>query len=424
MKKISSFLFSFSLRGSLINEKFKRLQFRKQKTTTRPPPVRTIFMKTLKDFNFKGKRVLLRCDFNVPLNEKGNILDDFRIRQAIPSIEYLIKKGGKILLISHLGRPEGKFVKKFSLRPVALRLRKLLKRKIRFLEDCIGERVEKEAAELRSSSRKRDGRRNLFLRPSPALADARAIKETKIGEVVLLENLRFYKEEQENDQDFAKALSRLGDIFINDAFSVCHRSHASVVGITKYLPSGAGLLLKKEIRVLSQVIENPKRPLVVVIGGKKVEDKAKVVEKFSKMADFVLTGGLVAEEIKKGKIKIKSPQKVFFPVDEKNGLDIGQKTIKIFKEKIQKAKTIFWAGPLGKIEEKKYQKGTKAIARAISQSDAFSVVGGGDTVEFINRINHAEKFNHVSIGGGAMLEFLAGEKLPGLEALRYEDKKS
>ena len=364
-------------------------------------------MKSLKDFNLKGKKVLVRVDFNVPLSEKGVILDDFRIKASLPTIEYLIKKRGKIILISHLGRPEGKFVKKFSLKTVALRLEKLLKRKVhpvklrlrrtafggfnrvKFLPDCLGEKVEKE------------------------------IETMKEAEVVLLENLRFYKEEEKNDQNFAKNLAKLADVFVNDAFSVCHRSHASVVGITKYLPSGAGFLLEKEIKVLSQIIKNPKRPLVVIIGGKKVEDKAKVVEKFSKIADFVLTGDLVAKEIKKGKIKVKSLSKILFPLDSKDNFDIGQKTIKIFQKIIQKAKTIFWAGPLGKIEERKYQRGTKEIIKAILKSQAFSVVGGGDTIEFINKIGLAEKFDHLSIGGGAMLKFLAGEKLPGLQSLKY-----
>ncbi len=346
-------------------------------------------MRTLKDFHFKKKRVLVRCDFNVPLDKQGKILGDFRIKVSLPTLKYLIKKGAKLLLISHLGRPEGKFVKKFSLRPVALRLEKLLGEKVKFLDDRIGKKVKRE------------------------------IEQTESKEIVLLENLRFYKEEQENDPNFAKVLSGLGDIFINDAFSVCHRSHASVVGITKHLPSGAGLWLEKEIKILSQIIRKPKRPLVVIIGGKKIEDKAKVAENFSKIADFVLTGNLVAEEIKKGKIKIKSPEKISFPVDGKDNFDVGEKTIKIFKEKIQKAKTIFWAGPLGKIEEKKYQKGTKAIARAIIESGAFSVVGGGDTIEFIDKINLTKKFSHVSIGGGAMLKFLGGEKLPGLRTLKY-----
>lgn len=345
-------------------------------------------MKTLKDFNFKNKRVLVRCDFNVPLSEKGEILDDFRIKQALATIKYLIEKGAKVILMSHLGRPEGKVVENLRLTPIQEKLIEYLDLSVTKAPDCLGKEIEEWT------------------------------KKMKPGEVLLLENLRFHKKEEENDERFAQNLAKLGDIFINDAFSVCHRSHASVVGITKYLPSAAGFLLEREIKVLSQILENPKRPLVVIIGGKKVEDKTKVVENFSKTADFVLIGNLVAKEIKRGKIKIKSSTKVFFPLDSRNNLDIGPKTIKLFKEKIKKAKTIFWAGPLGKIEEKKYQKGTKEIAKAIIQSKAFSVIGGGDTIEFLNKINLLEKFNYVSIGGGAMLKFLAGEKLPGIEALQ------
>ncbi len=347
-------------------------------------------MRILKDFNFKNKKVLVRVDFNVPFSDKGDISDDFRIKASLPSLEYLIEKKAKIILISHLGRPEGKFVKKYSLKPIVLRLKKLLKRKIIFFSDCLGEKVEKE------------------------------IKKTKTGDIVLLENLRFYKEEEKNDKRFAKNLARLADIFINDAFSVCHRAHASVVGITKYLPSAGGFLLEKEIELLSQIIKSPKRPLVVIIGGKKIANKAKVAERFSEMADFLLVGGLVADEIKKGKIEIKS-EKVSFPIEGRKSLDIGSKTVEIFKEKIEKAKTIFWAGPLGKIEDEKYQKGTKAIARAIIKSGAFSVIGGGDTIEFINKVGLASRFDHVSIGGGAMLDFLAGEKMPGIEALKKQE---
>ena len=345
-------------------------------------------MKTLKDFNFQNKKTLVRVDFNVPLSERGDITDDFRIRASLPTLKYLIEKKAKIILISHLGRPEGKFVKKFSLKPTANRLERLLKRKVRFLPDCLGEEVEKE------------------------------IKQMKAGEVVLLENLRFYREEETNDEKFAQKLAQLADIFINDAFSVCHRAHASVVGVTKYLPSVSGFLLEKEIKILSQIIKRPKRPLVVIIGGKKIADKAKVAERFSEIADLLLVGGLVAHEIKRGEIKIKS-EKVSFPFEDKDKLDIGPKTVAVFKEKIKKAKTIFWAGPLGKIEEKKYQKGTREIAQAIIKSSAFSVIGGGDTIEFVNKIGLVSKFGHVSIGGGAMLEFLAGEKMPGIEVLKY-----
>lgn len=345
-------------------------------------------MRTLEKICLKNKKALVRVDFNVPLSDRGDITDDFRIKASLPTLRYLIKKKARIILISHLGRPEGKFVKKYSLKPTAKRLEKLLKRKVRFLPDCFGEKVEKE------------------------------IKKMKAGEIVLLENLRFYKEEEENDKKFAKNLARLADIFINDAFSVCHRTHASIFEITEYLPSASGFLLEKEIKILSQITRNPKRPLVVIIGGKKIADKAKVAERFSEVADFLLVGGLVANEIKKGKIKIK-PEKISFPFEDKESLDIGPKTAEIFKEKIKKAKTIFWAGPLGKVEDKKYQKGTREIAKAIIKSGAFSLIGGGDTIEFINKIGLVSKFNHVSIGGGAMLKFLAGEKMPGIETLKY-----
>ena len=346
-------------------------------------------MRTLKNFEVKDKRVLVRCDFNVLLDNEGNILDDFRIKQTLPTIEYLIEKGAKVILMSHLGRPEGKVVESLRLTPIQNRLMEYLDYNppatyISKAPDCVGEEIEKWSREMQP------------------------------GEILLLENLRFYKEEEGNNEGFARKLAKLGDIYINDAFSVCHRNHASIVGIPKYLPSGAGFLLEKEVKVLSQIIKNPKRPLVVIIGGSKVEDKAKVAERFSEIANFLLLGNLIAEE----RIKEKKSKKIFFPTDSKKNLDIGEKTIKIFKEKIFKARTIFWAGPLGKIEEKKYQKGTREIAKAIIDSGAFSVIGGGDTVEFVNKIGLIEKFSHVSVGGGAMLAFLVGEKLPGLEALR------
>ncbi len=346
-------------------------------------------MRTLKDFNLKGKRVLVRCDFNVPLGEKGEILDDFRIKAMIPTIEYLIEKGAKVILMSHLGRPEGKVVESLRLTPIQDKLMEYLDLSITKTKDCIGKEIED------------------------------WINQMQPGEILLLENLRFHKEEEENDENFAKALSKLGDIFINDALSVCHRNHASVVGIIKYLPSGAGFLLEKEVKALSQIIENPKRPLVVIIGGSKVGDKAKVAENFSEIGDWLLVGSLIAEEIKGKKMKIKNLEKIIWPVDESGlGKDIGPQTIELFKDKILLAKTIFWAGPLGKIEEEKYQKGTKEIAKAVIESEAFSVVGGGDTIEFLSKFGLLEKFNHVSTGGGAMLEFLSGEKLPGIEALK------
>jgi len=244
------------------------------------------------------------------------------------------------------------------------------------------------------------------------------------GEILLLENLRFHKEEEEGDLDFAKELSKLGDIYINEAFSVCHRSHASIVGLPRYLPSGAGLLLEKEIEVLTNLMEGPEKPLLAIIGGKKVETKVKLIDKISEISDSVLIGGLIKKEIEEKKIKLKNPQKIISPVDNILTFDIGPKTIEHFKEKISKAKTIFWNGPLGMTEEEEFTKGSKEIAKAIIESGAFSIVGGGETIEFINRIGLIDKFSYVSTGGGAMLAFLAGEKLPGIAALEEGEPRS
>ena len=341
-------------------------------------------MKKITDFNFGGKRVLVRCDFNVPLSPEGKISDDFRIKKTLPTIKYLIKKKAKVILISHLGRPKGR-QEKYSLKPVAKKLERLLKKKVKFLPDCVGPEVEKE------------------------------IEKMKEKDIILLENLRFHKEGEGNDENFARKLSKLGDIFINDAFSASHRAHASIVGIPKFLISGAGFLLEKEVKVLSQIIENPKRPLVVIIGGSKAKDKARVIDKFLEIADWILIGNLIFKEIKE---KIKGIEKIASPFLDEKALDLDKKTIENFKEKISLAKTIFWSGPLGKIEEKKYQKGTREITKSIIEGKAFSVVGGGDTIEFLNKIGILERFNYVSVGGGAMLKFLAGEKLPGIEALK------
>ncbi len=390
-------------------------------------------MKTLKDFNFKNKRVLVRCDFNVPFDEKGAIGDDFRIKQSLPTIEYLKEKGAKIILISHLGRPKAK-EKKYSLKPVSLRLEELLELKVKFLDDCLGEKVKKE------------------------------IENMKAGEVFLLENLRFYEEEEQNKENFAKAFSELADIYINDGFGACHRAHASVAGIPKYLPSGAGFLLEKEVKVLSKVLENPWRPLITVIGGVKISTKIKVIENFLKKADHLLLGGEIANAILKlkgvligkglpessevmrkiEKINLTNPR-LHLPIDgvvsladvergleegyirqsapgivkeEEGFYDIGPETIKIFSEIIKEAKMIIWSGPLGMYEKKQFEKGTKEIAKTIARNySAFKIVGGGDVISALNKFNLLDKFDHVSTGGGAMLEFLSGEKLPGIEAL-------
>jgi len=346
-------------------------------------------MKSIRDFNIDNKRVLVRCDFNVPLSDKGEILDDFRIKQTIPTIDYLIRKGAKVILMSHLGRPDGKVVENLRLTPVQTRLMEYLDVSVTKAPDCVGPEIEK------------------------------WIREMQPGEVLLLENLRFHKEEKENNEGFARELAKLGDTYINDAFGACHRAHTSIMGIPKHLPSGIGLLLEKEIKALSGLIENPKKPLVAIIGGAKAEKKAKLIDKISKTAEFILIGGILQKEIKEKNIKLKYPKKIVEPIDEVGGgLDIGPKTIELFREKISHAKSIFWNGPLGKIEEEKFAQGTKKVIKIIIESGVFSVVGGGETVYLFQKLGLTEKFNHVSTGGGAMLAFLSGEKLPGLEVLK------
>jgi len=345
-------------------------------------------MKTLKDFNVKGKRVLIRCDFNVPLGKQGDILDDFRIRQAIPTIQYLIEKEAKIILMSHLGRPDGKVVEKLRLTPVQNKLMEYLDVSITKAPDCISQEIEKWTLEMQP------------------------------GEILLLENLRFHKEEEAGDLKFAKALSKFGDIYINDAFGVSHREHASIIGIPKFLPSGAGLLMDKEVKVLTDLIKNPQKPLVAIIGGAKVKTKAKLINKISEIADFVLLGGLIAKEIKEKKIILDYPQKIIQPKDEIEGKDIGPKTVEFFKKEIKKAKTVFFNGVVGMIEVEKYAKGTEEILKAVAESQAFSVVGGGDMTQIITKLGLMDNLNHVSTGGGAMLSFLADGKLVGLAALK------
>lgn len=330
----------------------------------------------------------MRADFNVPLDEEGNILDDFRIKETLPTIQYLIKKGAKVILMSHLGRPKGEVVESLRLTPVQNKLMEYLDLSITKAPDCIGQEIEKWT------------------------------KEMLPGEILLLENLRFHKEEEENDEQFAKELSKLGDLYINDAFSASHRAHASIVGVPRFLPAGAGFLLGKEIGCLTKLSNCPEKPLVVVIGGKKVETKTKAIDKISEQADFVLIGGLIKKEIKEKNIKLKYPDKIIEPVDEVAGKDIGPQTVELFKEKILQTKTVFWSGPLGKIEDKEFSKGSEEIAKTIIESGAFSVVGGGETLEFVNQLGLGEKFGHLSTGGGAMLEFLSGETLPGLEVLK------
>ena len=345
-------------------------------------------MKTVKDFNVRQKRVLLRCDFNVPLSKEGDISDDFRISQTLPTIEYLLSNSAKVILMSHLGDPKGKAIEKFKLDKIQEKLIEFLDISVTKAPDCVGRGIQKWTESMRG------------------------------GEVLLLENLRFHKEEEDNDGVFAKQLASLGDIYFNDAFGVCHRAHASVAGVPEYLPAGAGFLLEKEIKVLDNLIKKPERPLIAIIGGVKVETKSRLIDKISQTADFVLVGGLIQKEIKEKNITFKYPEKIVAPVGSGDSRDINEETVELFREKILKAKTVFWNGPLGKFEEEKFSKGTLAVARASIASGAVSVVGGGETIDFINQANMTDKFNHVSTGGGAMLAYMSGDELPGLQALR------
>lgn len=382
-------------------------------------------LKTLKKLNVKNKRALVRVNFDVPLDEKRNIIDNFRIKESVPTIEYLIKQKAKIILISHLGRPNGKKVKKLSLKPIADELGKLLKKKINFSRDIFGKDIE------------------------------RLIKKMFFGDILLLENIRFWADEEENSLEFAGKLAKLGDIFINDAFAVSHRRHASIVGIPGLLPSAAGFLLEKEVEELDKILKAPKKPLVAIIGGAKIETKIKVINKFLKIADKVLIGGALAntifasqkismggsvidkdsfDEVKK--INLNNP-KLFLPVDlgvwdGKNitykdigplewfekALDVGPKTIHLFNDMVLNSKMVVWNGPLGLIEQKPFDKATIELIEAIDKSGAYAVVGGGDTIGFINQLQKEKVFDHISTGGGAMLDYLANGTLPGIGALK------
>ena len=385
-------------------------------------------MRTVKDLNLKNKRVLVRCDFNVPLNEKGEIQDDFRIQQSLKTINYLIERGAKIVLMTHLGDPQGRMEEKLSVKRIQEKLAEYLKHPVLWASDCIGKDVEK------------------------------IISKLKEGEVLVLENLRFHPEEKMNDSRFAKELAKLGDIYINDAFGVCHREHASIVGLPKYLPSGAGFLLEKEIKVLSRVLENPWRPLVAIIGGAKIESKTKLIKNLLKKADHLLIGGKIAniillvkkiyvgdpwpeekivkeiENIELTSTKMHLPvdavvslgkeatvTRVVAPANKKKDefiFDIGPETINIFSKIIKEAKMIVWAGPLGFFENPLFEKGTKEIGEVIVRNHkAYKIAGGGDTIFSLKKFGIRDKFDHVSTGGGAMLSFLSGKKLPGIEAL-------
>ena len=390
-------------------------------------------IRTIDQIELRGKRVFIRVDFNVPLSEKNEITDDTRILLSLPTIRFVIEAGGKAILASHLGRPKGKRDPKFSLAPVAERLSQLLGKVVALASDCIGEEVQKQIGEM------------------------------KEGEVLLLENLRFHPEEEKNDETFSKALASLCEVYVNDAFGAAHRAHASTEGMTRFVKIvAAGFLMMKEIESLEKALMNPQKPYVAILGGAKVSEKIGVIQNLLDKVTALLVGGgmaytfLKAKGFDVGKSLVEEDQiglslnlierakgkvKFILPSDHvaaermdtqakrrvvKNEmipsdwicLDIGPETVNIFSEEIRSAKTIVWNGPMGVFEMEPFSQGTFAIAKAVANSSAFSIVGGGDSVAAVNKAGVAGKISHISTGGGASLEFLEGKKLPGIEALR------
>lgn len=388
--------------------------------------------KTLEDFNVEGKKVLVRVDFNVPMDEEGRITDDTRIKAAIPTIKYLIDHNAKVILVSHLGRPKGKVNKKYSLAPVAKRLSEILGKDVVMAEDCIGEPAEKAAAAMQPK------------------------------DVLLLENVRFYAEEEKNDREFAKKLAGLADIYINDAFGTAHRAHASTAGVAEFLPAGAGFLMKKEIETMGKALENPDRPFVAILGGAKVGDKIGVIQNLLGKVDSLLIGGgmaytflksmgyeigkslleedkveLAASLIKQAKergINLLLPEDVVVTPELKEGqpyktvpvseipadmigVDIGERTREKFAQVIKGARTVVWNGPMGVFEIRAFAEGTLAVARAMAESKATTIIGGGDSAAAVEQLGFADAMTHISTGGGASLEFLEGIELPGVAVL-------
>jgi len=382
--------------------------------------------------DLKGKRVLVRVDFNVPMDKQKKITDDIRIKEALPTIKYLSEKGAKVILISHLGRPDG-ITEDLRLNPIAKRLEELLKKKIVKLDDSIGEEVEQ------------------------------AISKMNNGDIVLLENIRFYKEEEANDEQFARKLAELADIYVNDAFGTAHRAHASTAGIAQFLPAYAGFLIQKELDVMGKALADPKRPFVAIIGGAKISTKIGVLKNLlSKVDTLVIGGGMIftilkakGMEVGKSLVELKaidqakefiaraeaSKVKVIYGKDvvvaseisdkastkivkidqippDMMGVDAGPETIKEIKEAIKNAGTVVWNGPIGIFEIPKFAKGTNEIAKALAESKAVSIIGGGDSAAAIEAAGVANKITHISTGGGASLEFLEGKELPGIAVLQ------
>ena len=392
----------------------------------------------LQNLDFEGKNVFVRVDFNVPLDEEGNIRDDIRIKAALPTINYLFEQKARVIIASHLGRPKGKFIPEFSLKPVFKRLSELIPQEVILAPDVIGNEVIK------------------------------LKKELKENQILLLENLRFHPEETANDSTFAQRLAQEVDYYVNDAFGACHRAHASVVAITQYVKkSVAGFLVKKEIDYLSKAVHSPQKPYTVILGGVKVSDKIHVIENLLKKADAILIGGAMAytffkaqgfdvgrslveeDKIDLARLLLNRAQeeKVNFllPSDhivaagadpgaepktvdsfplpsDLMGLDIGPKTVEKYSDILARARTIFWNGPMGVYEIDTFSQGTKKIAEAVANSEAFSIVGGGDSVAAVYKSGVSDKISHISTGGGASLEFIANETLPGIEALTEKEK--
>lgn len=385
--------------------------------------------KTVKDIDVRGKKVLVRVDFNVPMKE-GTISDDTRIRAALPTIQYLLEQGAAVILCSHLGRPKGGPDLAFTLKPVAEHLAKLMGKPVKFAEDCVGVKAESAANEL------------------------------KTGEVLVLENTRFHPEEEKNDLELAKQMASLADVYVNDAFGTAHRAHASTEGVARFLPGVAGFLMEKEIKYLGEAIASPKRPFVAILGGAKISDKIGVIKNLLSKADMILIGGgmantffkaqghpmadsLVEDEVldtarellKEGSSKINLPvdlaigdkfdaeaQKKIIQTgaipDGWRALDIGPETVEAYKKVILAAGTVVWNGPMGVFEFPKFAEGTFAIAKAVAESGAVSVIGGGESVSAVQKSGVADKITHISTGGGASLEMLEGLTLPGLAALQ------
>lgn len=394
--------------------------------------------KTIRDVNVEGKRVFVRCDFNVPLDENGKITDENRIQGALPTIKYLLDNGAKVVLASHLGRPKNGPEAKFSLKPVAERLNQLLGGKVTMANDVIGEDAQKKVAALKN------------------------------GEAVLLENVRFHKEEEKNDPEFAKKLASFADIFVNDAFGTAHRAHASTEGISHFVKTSvAGFLIEKELEVMGGALADPKRPFVAILGGAKVSDKIGVINNLLEKVDKLLIGGamaytfIVAKGGKVGMSKLEADKvdlakellekakakgvELYLPVDTViaqefkadaeskvcetmaipdgwEGLDIGPKTAELFAGVIKTAKTVIWNGPMGVFEFPKFAVGTKAVAQALADNpEAITIIGGGDSAAAIEQLGYADKVTHISTGGGASLEFLEGKVLPGIACLNDKD---